>query len=79
MSNEKIIIAGSSSGGSSYTHRIIGMLKDMKPDATLTIVIGRGEKQEAVYSIVNRQVLQVYHFVAQCNGSIKTEILVERE
>lgn len=78
MDTTIVKIAGTSSGGSSYTLRMIrGLNADHTKD--LMVVIGKGAAQQAVYESVMNQVIELLLFVNRHNGSIKQNIEVVRE
>ena len=73
-----LIIAGTSTGGSSYTLRIMNALKnDFSKD--LTIRVGKGPAQQAVHTLILKRVVEIHQFVNQVGGSIKQNIVVVKE
>jgi len=74
--NHYLEIAGTSSGGSSYTVRVMQELGKCAPADVVVIVIGQGPKQVEVYRLVANQVLALHSFVAMQEGCIKTKIKV---
>lgn len=75
----RLEIAGSSSGGSSYTRRIIQKLDKMASHDELTVVITSGVAQKVVYHIVINDLLELYSFMGKRGGIITNRIHVDLE
>jgi len=75
-----IRIAGTSSGGSSYTHRIMSALvNDCDDVENLHVIIGAGEKQDDVARIVQKQVDELLNCVAFFGGRVTIAVEVLKE
>lgn len=72
-------IAGTSSGGSSYTRRILQALERMTPHEALHITITSGVAQKTVYHIVINDLLELYSFMGKRGGIITNRIFVDLE
>lgn len=59
----RLRIAGTSIGGSSYAHRIIEKMNEMKPGDKLIIIIGSGCKQDSVERSVYKSIVKIKHFL----------------
>lgn len=75
----KLKIAGTSSGGSSYTRRIMQALDKMSEYEELTIVVTEGIAQRTVYNIVINDILEMYSFMGKRGGIIANHINIEME
>jgi hypothetical protein len=75
----RLNIAGTSCGGSSYTNRIIQSLKYGDGGMDLVININRGQYQNKVFIVVTNQLLELHQFVSERGGSIKNKITMEVE
>ncbi len=75
-----IRIAGTSSGRSSYTPRIMhSLVNDCDDVDNLHVIIGVGEKQDTVADTVQNQVDNLSNFAAFFGGAINVNIEVLKE